>query len=686
MFCFFWNITKYEMYENGDALFLHSISQDGRPSGSPFQFATVKGRTGHQESAAGAVGLMEAAQLVQHAAVPAALHVRHLNPRTHGALRGHAVGIARGGLQGLSLARTEAPLAVGVSSFGAQGTNAHAIVAGNGAPHALETRPLASDPCWRRIRFWVAPPLQSVLTHAWVRRSAARGRGATSALFHASLASPGLASLWQYSVQGRSHLSGSAALAMAAAAVPLLHGDAAAGSGLAATLVDISAVSPKPLGPLRRNGTASAPQHLASISVSMASGSVELSFLQQKVLVGKVGTAAEQAVSALKTGRVSSPEIALCLLEMAVFVSETPYPPTCVAEATPLGTAEAAGCALHHLELESLLQQVAVAAPAAHGLSVGTGARTLTWVRNVGALVLPAADATLHCGRGIELSRLAASATMLEGWAVGSASSACNGGRLAAQIFSAVMGDHDLPPSSPSPYTPVSPHRGAQQAQQAAQLAFEEERDELHGHASNNPLLTMSEEERALHLQAQVASEVRAMMGHAIHPDEPLIAAGLDSRGGMELRRSLAVALGMQLPVTLLYDYQSINAVVDYISEEVEKQAVKAGAPLAHNGLSQSLGDEGELTDDEGADAVARRRTSRALAAVIPGAASAAAGRDESRPSQLLKTLRPPAVNRPLFLAAPGVANAQSAYFSFSMFLQASFFLPLLLFFFFFFL
>ena len=42
-------------------------------------------------------------------------------------------------------------------------------------------------------------------------------------------------------------------------------------------------------------------------------------------------------------------------------------------------------------------------------------------------------------------------------------------------------------------------------------------------------------------------AEVRAMLGHAVHPDEPLMMAGLDSRGGMELRRTLAESLGMQV-------------------------------------------------------------------------------------------------------------------------------------------
>lgn len=110
--------------------------------------------------------------------------------------------------------------------------------------------------------------------------------------------------------------------------------------------------------------------------------------------------------------------------------------------------------------------------------------------------------------------------------------------------------------------------------------------------------------------------------------------AGLDSRGGMELRRTLAEALGMELPVTLLYDYQTIDDIVEYINSTVSSSKRDAG--------------EEELNDMQQIDSF------------------------ETKPqvSKLMKTLRPPATERPLFLAAPGVANAQSAYFSFSMFLQ----------------
>ena len=42
------------------------------------------------------------------------------------------------------------------------------------------------------------------------------------------------------------------------------------------------------------------------------------------------------------------------------------------------------------------------------------------------------------------------------------------------------------------------------------------------------------------------------MLGRVVHLDEPLLTAGIDSRGGMELRQKLAASLGLQLPVTLL--------------------------------------------------------------------------------------------------------------------------------------
>lgn len=52
------------------------------------------------------------------------------------------------------------------------------------------------------------------------------------------------------------------------------------------------------------------------------------------------------------------------------------------------------------------------------------------------------------------------------------------------------------------------------------------------------------------------------MLGHAVHPDEPLMSSGLDSRAAMELRATLAEQLGVSLPVTLLYDAQVMQRMV----------------------------------------------------------------------------------------------------------------------------
>lgn len=46
--------------------------------------------------------------------------------------------------------------------------------------------------------------------------------------------------------------------------------------------------------------------------------------------------------------------------------------------------------------------------------------------------------------------------------------------------------------------------------------------------------------------------------------------AGLDSLGGMELRRALADTLGLDLPQTLLYDFQSIAAITAHLNSIIE--------------------------------------------------------------------------------------------------------------------
>lgn len=136
--------------------------QEGAGRASPFIFSTAKGFTGHQESGAGVAGLMEASLLVQHAALPPAVNLRNLNPHVHGALSSHAVTIARGGPYGAPSAQRDRALMLGVSSFGAQGTNAHALVAGSGAATAIAVNGdgLVGGAQWSCASYWVTPRIQ----------------------------------------------------------------------------------------------------------------------------------------------------------------------------------------------------------------------------------------------------------------------------------------------------------------------------------------------------------------------------------------------------------------------------------------------------------------------------------------------------------------------------------------------
>lgn len=63
----------------------------------------------------------------------------------------------------------------------------------------------------------------------------------------------------------------------------------------------------------------------------------------------------------------------------------------------------------------------------------------------------------------------------------------------------------------------------------------------------------------------------------AVDPRAPLGELGLDSLLAVELRNTLGTALGQSLPATLLFDYPTIDALTDYLLEEV----LQLGAPAA---------------------------------------------------------------------------------------------------------
>ena len=136
----------------------------------------------------------------------------------------------------------------------------------------------------------------------------------------------------------------------------------------------------------------------------------------------------------------------------------------------------------------------------------------------------------------------------------------------------------------------------------------------------------MAPAERKAAVLAQVQDAVRGILGADIGSDEPLMAAGLDSLGAVELKNNLEARLGLQLPGTLVFDYPSVAALAGYLemqlpaaaaaNDEADEDAVSIGdelalSPLALCGLASAL---------PAGTAVALVGMSSRTAQVMPGA------------------------------------------------------------------
>lgn len=478
-------------------LLLLNYLQEGKQRATPFLFATVKGYTGHQESAAGAVGLMEAIQVAQRAATAPALHLRHLNPHVHGALQGHSVAIARGGPSGVPCIVPDGRLVLGVSSFGAQGTNAHAIISGSGFSNTLPIRitTTSSDTThnnnavWRQSWCWVAPKAQALLTVAWATK---RLLGRPSAVtFETNLAIPRLQYLWQYTVYRRPHLSSAAIVSMAASSSVLLAPD----EKMSTAMTDVIMAIPQQLPAVGRGPAA------ASASISLVirpgSGSLEVDYLQQKLLSAKFGS------SRILSDKADSNPAINVLKQALVSSREPPVYPAIVPSTTsiccePLDTTQDTSTntyAIHPTVLNAVLID-----PATKLLSHTPS--PMTWLRTIQTIVLPPSSHNTTTGV-VSQKHLVSSTTESEGWLMTNAA-LCSGGTLYnVAVFGAVVGEHDMPPMSPGPSVVTE---GASGQGINNQGASGDENEVVVG--ADNPLLVMSEEERMLHLQAQVRENI----------------------------------------------------------------------------------------------------------------------------------------------------------------------------------
>ncbi|MGQ7838110.1 type I polyketide synthase, partial [Burkholderia pseudomallei] len=106
-----------------EARALIDVVSGARPADRPLLIGSVKTNIGHLETASGMAGLLKAVLCLKHRAVPRSLHFSIPNP---------AIDFDGGRLRVvdryMSLEAGNAPLTVGVNSFGFGGTNAHIVL------------------------------------------------------------------------------------------------------------------------------------------------------------------------------------------------------------------------------------------------------------------------------------------------------------------------------------------------------------------------------------------------------------------------------------------------------------------------------------------------------------------------------------------------------------------------------
>ena len=63
-----------------------------------------------------------------------------------------------------------------------------------------------------------------------------------------------------------------------------------------------------------------------------------------------------------------------------------------------------------------------------------------------------------------------------------------------------------------------------------------------------------------------------SIIGDEVGREDPLMAAGLDSLGAVELRNGLESRLGIELPSTLVFDYPTVGSIAGFIQSQMQEE------------------------------------------------------------------------------------------------------------------
>ncbi|GAA2353686.1 hypothetical protein GCM10010376_90790 [Streptomyces violaceusniger] len=126
-------------------------------------------------------------------------------------------------------------------------------------------------------------------------------------------------------------------------------------------------------------------------------------------------------------------------------------------------------------------------------------------------------------------------------------------------------------------------------------------------------LAGLSEPEREEVLLELVCTQVAAVLGYpgpeSVDPARSFSEVGFDSLTAVELRNRLNATTGVRLPATLVFDYPTPNALVEYLRGEILPDDASAVTSLLAelDGLEKSLALAGAAPDDEGRSRITAR-------------------------------------------------------------------------------
>lgn len=157
-------------------------SAGGADRNLPLVIATSKSRYGHGETAAGLIGVLSAVDSLLHAHRAPCLHLRTMNDfiaaaaGSAGATAGTELSVSRETAPLHNCGFKRSALAVGISAFAFQGTNAHVNLKatydgsnGWGPESALISHRFGTSTVWRTRRYWYSPSPHPGIMHVRAR-------------------------------------------------------------------------------------------------------------------------------------------------------------------------------------------------------------------------------------------------------------------------------------------------------------------------------------------------------------------------------------------------------------------------------------------------------------------------------------------------------------------------------------